>query len=470
MSRGRRMFLRGAAGAVLAMPFLPSLARRGMAQAGRRKRFVFMGHIYGRDWNAWYPKNLPPLEWTDGVGHADLSLSAGELSHAFGAAFDPVRSKMSILQGLDALDADNGHTTSQPLTGGGTPASVSFGYSLDAILEESPLFGASDTKVGALRTSAAPQASSLSFSYSSRSVYAQRIPPEWDPRAVYDDFFNASAIAARAPSIAAQQRVTNAAIDEIRRVQGSARLSGNDRARLENYLAQMTSIESRLARPSNCSAPDPGALETNDQAQSAMIDLEVAALSCGLTDIVVHSIPTFSSDTSLGDVEHHRAAHRNGSLSSATEPDVSQHATYDRWVMGKVAEMLTKLDGVDDGDGYTLLDNTFFLFGNAESTGSHTFLDMPVVVAGGQDMLTLGKYIDFRPRVEDTGRIRAGRPYNNLLVTLLQAMGLQPEDYQRFGKIGFGAYSNYSRTLIDHYAPYLTSAALNEPLPFLYRG
>jgi hypothetical protein len=140
--------------------------------------------------------------------------------------------------------------------------------------------------------------------------------------------------------------------------------------------------------------------------------------------------------------------------------------------MDRMAEMMTKLDAIDDGAGKTLLDNSFVLYGNGESRGFHVFYDMPVVVGGGQGKLKMGYYIDYRPRplkVVNSGQnLIAGRPYNNLLVTLFRAIGLPPAEYQKYGRPGFGAYNGYASSLGAHYAPFIGQP--DEPLPFFFAG
>jgi hypothetical protein len=203
-----------------------------------------------------------------------------------------------------------------------------------------------------------------------------------------------------------------------------------------------------------------------------MIDLEIAALACGLTNVVVHGINAWQSRIDHDSLPLHAASHQNGAMKAAEDPTVSQHAYWNRWIMGRVAEMLTKLDGVDDGNGQTLLDNTFFLYGNPDSRGFHSPYDAAVLVAGGQGKLRLGHYMDFRPRplkfVNAATKCWAGRPYNHLLVTLFKAMGFAESEYQKFGQAGFGAYTGFDVSLGDWYKPYISQP--NAPLPFLYTG
>jgi hypothetical protein len=142
--------------------------------------------------------------------------------------------------------------------------------------------------------------------------------------------------------------------------------------------------------------------------------------------------------------------------------------------MDLVAYFLSEMDQVNDING-TLLDNTLFLYGNEDGTGSHEHYDLPVIVAGGQDKLRLGQFIDYRPRPfvklidRDKQAINAGRPYNSMLVTAFQTLGLQPKDYQKFGVTGFGRYDRPHPSAGTYYNQFMGSK-LNDPLPYLWKG
>ena len=60
--------------------------------------------------------------------------------------------------------------------------------------------------------------------------------------------------------------------------------------------------------------------------------------------------------------------------------------------------------------------------------------------------------------VPDTRELK-GRPYNSLLISLMQSMGLAPEDYEAAGQPGFGDYT-------DNYQDQYSVADGQKPLPF----
>jgi hypothetical protein len=72
----------------------------------------------------------------------------------------------------------------------------------------------------------------------------------------------------------------------------------------------------------------------------------------------------------------------------------------------------------------------------------------------------MGRYIDYidwnRPVKfhQEDGPVIEGVPYNRLLVTLLQAFGLSPSDYERDGQPGYGSYETSGKTTTAHAIDY----------------
>lgn len=479
-SRGlvsRRNILRGAAGAFLAIPFLPSLASRSArAQvAPAPLRFVFAGGRFGRRIDEWYPA-AEPSAVEDGVHYAalrDVRDGEGHLSRIFGAEWDELHDKVSIVRGLDGMQlAGDAHGPALPLSGSGSlPGRAGFGYTIDVVMEESRTIYPEAPFAGAIRSCPAEQYRH-DFSITSANGVQQRIDAYPHPFDIYARLFHPDTRAALARRSEAQRPVLNAVMEDYRAVMGSTRISEDDRYKLEAHVSMMSDIERRLGISI---AACPGALEppvasSAEVLHETTMDLEIAALACGLTRIVTHGIVQHDSNI-VGDEEQaHSAAHNGWSGNGMSDPNSVAQWTHNRWSMGMVARFLKKLDAARDSEGRSLLDNTIFLYSNCESRGSHAFYDMPVVVAGSPDKLRLGYYIDYRPRPlrEHRPGVFPGRPYNDVLVTVLHAMGLTPEEYRRFERPGFGVYDGHDLALADHYAPYLMTP--DAPLPFLYRG
>lgn len=483
----RRQWLRGAGGAMLAIPLLPSLLPKAARAATPPRRFVFVGSRWGRDINRgrfkvngearspWYPHG-DPAQIVDGVGVTPLSSISGpdgHISAVFSEAFDDIRDKFSILRGLDGMDiAGNGHGSSMAMTGGGSyPGRIGYGYSIDAVMSESRTFYPEVPFLKALRTSVGEEYPA-SFSFTSSSGTLARLPSLASPEEVYSSLFATSTMQAREAHSKSQTPVLDAVLGSYRNLIQSGRLSSEDHYKLESHMYTIREIEANLgvALPS-CNAQEPGTFDTAEELHDITMDMEVAALACGLTNIVTHVVMQHNSEIVTNRPEAHSAAHGGISLQSQSNRTPVPQWEMNRWVMGQVAKFIKKLDAQPDVDG-SLLDNTVLLYGNWEARGYHSFYDMPVVVAGSPDRLAMGQYLDFRPRplylYGPAQEIYAGRPYNHLLTTIFKAIGLEPEEYERFGEKGVGIYDGYDLALSDHYKPYLQDR--NATLPQFFLG
>lgn len=468
----RRAFLRGALGATLAIPLLPSLLPRAARAAPPPLRFFFLGALFGRDLDAWYPKQEPRFKTSpDGALYAKLSELGSPFSYILGSSFDGLRDKISILRGLDAMQIGDAHSPTVPLTGSGDTQTngVGFGYSVDCVLEESDTFYDAPPMIGALRTCPNDVWKQLSFSYTSRSSPGETLWYEWNPKVLYDKYFNPATLDGNKKSAQQKRSIVNAVLEDFKEVSGSRKIAADDRRRLDNYMSLLADAERKLAvEPVACrQGVLAQSLGSAEDLHDAVFDLEVAALACGMTKIVCHAMLHYTSSTRNLDEPGHAEAHQQTPAKS--DPSVTQHAIHNKWVMTRVAALLEKLDAVSESDGSSLLDNTLFLYGNTEARGFHSQLDMPVLLAGARGKLRTGYYIDYRPRplvtVNEPLRIIAGRPYNHLLTSVFKLLGIPPTEYQRFDTQGFGIYDQFERKLSSHYAPFLKDRSAT--LPYL---
>ena len=216
----RRTMLLGAGGAALAIPLLPSLLpRKSWAEAPTsHKRFVFVGAHYGRHIDSWYPE-MPMAQVTEGVRHAslmDARNTEGHISKILSDEWDALRGKVSLLRGLDGMDVrGDAHGTAMALTGSGNiEGHVSFGYSLDVVLEESSVIYPEAPFVSALRTCPSGNRNPFSFSYSSATGTAQTLRPDYDPMETYLRLFHPDTLAKREARAAKQVPVLNRIIED----------------------------------------------------------------------------------------------------------------------------------------------------------------------------------------------------------------------------------------------------------------
>lgn len=119
-----------------------------------------------------------------------------------------------------------------------------------------------------------------------------------------------------------------------------------------------------------------------------------------------------------------------------------------RWIADEVvATLLQKLDAVGESEGRTLLDNSLVYWGN-ELGFNHIGHSVPCLLAGGAGgAIRTGRYLDYIDWEgrsyfsQEDGNVIQGIPHNRFLVSVLSAMGLAPEDYERNGQPGYGSTS-----------------------------
>jgi hypothetical protein len=91
-----------------------------------------------------------------------------------------------------------------------------------------------------------------------------------------------------------------------------------------------------------------------------------------------------------------------------------------RWYAEQVGTLLEKMDGVQEGNGKTMLDNSFVIWTDGLGKGNnHTRKNIPWVLAGGaNDYMPTGRFMDM-----------GNQPHNHLLVDILHAMGIKDENF-----------------------------------------
>jgi hypothetical protein len=204
-----------------------------------------------------------------------------------------------------------------------------------------------------------------------------------------------------------------------------------DRERMDQYLASLNEVESRLiAAEKWADVPLKKQdyahlkLEATNEGDPAdyyrtLFDLIALAFDADITRSVAFMLnredgmgisDTFPIKLGLGHTHHW--------LSHATDKDGQlAFAKYDLFLSRQVAYFLERLTKYADRDG-TVLDNTIVLFGSGAST-THNPKNLPTLVAGGSKMgLKHGVYW----RKDDTRM-------SNLYLSVLHALGVEQESF-----------------------------------------
>ena len=259
------------------------------------------------------------------------------------------------------------------------------------------------------------------------------IPPEVYPRAVFDRLFDTS-------GLLRQQSVLDAVIEQTRSV--SQQLAGSDRRKLDEFQSSVRALEKRIERatsenrlegwrPSlakpNMQRPPESLPQDVREHMKLMLDLLVLAWQMDKTRVATL---IFNRDVShmkfgfldgvLNDQLHGISHHKD------KEDKLASYQRINEFHVEQFAYLLSKMKGIDEGGGSTMLDNVILLFGSNMFNGdSHDGRNLPLVLAGhGGGKLKPGRVLDFENHSEEQQRAC------NLYLSIAQQMGI---DLASFG-------------------------------------
>lgn len=474
----RRHFLKGAGGFALALPLLPSLlpSRVSAASAAQSvtKRFVAIWSPYGVYMNNYWPtfeaKNVLAQ---DIVSHPLDQIPGGPSPVISTARFSSLFPKLNLIRGLDCTVLP-GHNFNVMLGAGMHSATE---VTIDNVLAQSSKIYPLEPVARSLHLRPSwndKRGGELGVSFARIGKNISMVPNYWSAQGAFNRVFSGAT-----DTSGKREKVVDKVYESYLRLKNHPRLSSEDKSRVDNHLTRLSELEQRFVAEKQlaCRAP---ALQSEspdagwdtidwEKTMKNHIDVMVAALACGATRI---GTLMFSGYTPFFDAGYHHAtlAHNPDETSLTLK---AQNLQINDWWAKWVAYLMSQMDGVSEANGKTLLDNSLVYWGYENSHGNaHSVCSLPVLLGGSlQGILKTGNYIDYRSWVRRAGNFKdedsLGRVYNQLLVTILQGMGLQPADYEFDGRTGFGSYENWNKSSIAAYAPFTTITEKRAPLPFL---
>ncbi len=378
-SKTRRAFLRSAAGAALALPFLRSATAEGSDPVVPKRLIV------------WF---TPCGFQLDGFP-TSLALEGTSL-----AALAPHASDLIVTRGLSMVSAGAQNAADHPSGWGHMLTGNVCDIAADDVLSAS---NASIDQVVASRIGLTRRASSLHGISSIRTMSfdadGNPVHPENDPRVAFDRLFGGVAApdapASAGPSSEALRRRTI-----LGAVRGSyerfrCQLGAEDRVRLDAHLDQVRDIERRLdvMPPTTAACTIPTMGPTSDERAVGRLHAEilVRAMACDITRVgtlqwYAHTALYGSSYDWGGLSSHHQASHDGA------------NRAYDEAFAEELAHLLSLLRDTEAEDGQPLLHHTAVLCISelALNTHLHHLADMGVIIAGqAGGALSTGRYIDF---------------------------------------------------------------------------
>jgi len=452
----RRRFLRGA-GAIMALPFLDSLAPRTLARttSGARPplRTAIISFGQGTVHESWVPQETGPL---------------GKLPSIL-RSLQPYKDDLTILSGL----SHNGRST------GGTNAHQHCAYlHLTGAPEIGRIGGKVQTTVSIDQVAAKHLADATFFpsleigastdgySYTENGV---QVPYERDPKRLFERMFRggrpivAPNWQARANFQASQVQKTadrfsheKSVLDLVREDAKSVEriLGRDDREKMANYLDSVRSLEQRLeiaeqrmameladlhhpgpSAPVMTEAPSfdddkygrgsKGNPLLYEEYLDLMSDLMVLAFQTDTTRMITFSAGGPGSYPGVVTVGYERHGHTldhngNGRTPEDAEP-IAREACRQKheWMTNIFAKSVEKMKNIDEG-GSSLLDNSMILYTSYMAHGGHSRRDYPCVIVGkGGGRIKPGRHIAYQ---QDT-------PVSNLYCEMLNLMGAPVKEF-----------------------------------------
>lgn len=407
------------AGALLLHPLFRS--QLGLAQGVIPKRCIFLFSPNGSIYNEWQPNAdftfkqiLKPLEV-----HRDHVVVLDGLANRTGGAGDPHRSIGTLLSASPLQnDSNTGYSTGISLDQ----------YLADQLAGQTP-FRSMELGVGIKVIGDFPNRRTMSTRTPGKPIF-----PNQNPQQVFDLIFGG--FAAPTDNTAELQKIREQKASVLDFVSGElttlrARVSKDERAKLDEHLDTVRSIEQTLQQPIDgtaCTVPTDPTNWSQDQLTAeanyasitkTQIDMMVEAMACDLTRIGSlvwnggSGLMKFGFVPGVSNTEsHHGYSHGSG-------PDpVGNLVRINNWYAQQVAYLVNKLKSKREGGiGQTMLDNTLIFWVNeitAKQPNAHAMEFLPLVLIGN-----LNGYFKTRQHLKFDGK----QAHAAVLVDICNAMG-----------------------------------------------
>jgi len=421
----RRTFLNGV-GVTLALPLLesmvPAMALRAQLAPARRTR---LGCIY-------FPHGAIMPKWTPSTDGAGFEMSE---------ILEPLKAYQSQLNVISDLEhalaygsgatANHNRSAASYLSGAfaKTGAQPHLGVTVDQIVAQKI---GQDTPLPSLELmiegSTLNCGDGLSCSYRDTISWqsaSSPLPMQNNPQVVFERLFGDGNTASLRKARRQQSlNLLDSVMDEASALQRT--LPAGDRARVDHYLNDVREIERRVQKAGQQLSDDlpipaapTGIPRDVEEHIKLMFDLQVLAWQADITRVTTLLLSKELSGatypkSNIRDAFHTLSHHSN------IQENKDRFAILNRYHVSLFAYFLEKLKTTPDGDA-SLLDHSLVLYGSGMSDGNqHNHTDLPIVLAGGA-----------------SGRLKGGRhirnptktPMSNLLVSMLQTLDIQAENF-----------------------------------------
>lgn len=446
MKNGRRQFLQGVGGAVLALPSLESLSH---AAPGVQAPSLRMAHFYvpiGVVRRGFFPGEADHVIPKGNLGNVMKSLGKQDPNHSvkplgeLTPTMEPLadlKQHVTLITGMDRTFQQGTDVHAQCAScylSSAKPFEVEgSAWPLDRTLDHivaDHLADQSDSVSGSRRST---PFRTLEFSCNSHkdnkeSIYFDNLswygtghlaPSVRDPRKMYRRLFSTQ-------EIDQSREITSLVLDDARSLQRD--LAQQDRAKFEEYFDSVRAIEVQMDRLERMKSelthidleePPEAYLPRGDYIR-LMGDLMVTALQTGLTNVATFMVGPERWDTPYmfdGLFDKPRSHHQ---MSHNQTKAIDDLLKIDRFHMEQFAYLVERMRSIQESDGTSLLDNTLFTYGSGLGDGStHQYNDLPIILAGGGARVKSGLHVN----------LPEGTPLANLWLTQARLMGHSMQDF-----------------------------------------
>jgi hypothetical protein len=453
----RRRFLRGVGGAVVALPYVASLAPRAAWGQGSDQVYTFLmrcgngvATAFNGEAERFWPStagalttasmNAEPTKATSALAaYADKTLIVRGITHPFDHG--NCGHAKGMVQAFTAARFDEhgeGRNTS------------SRGRSVDWELAAH----VNPAGVAPLNLRSGPVAGYFGYDTVIYRGNADKVDGDTNPYAVYQRMFGLGDVDETTQQRLAARRtsVNDLVRDEMRELMGKAQLGTADRARLDRHFTAIRDLEVRMTTQLDADKVDAmeqmvaNATANDNRITVAKMHMDIAALAFAADINRVATLQIGSSNDKTryrinGTLyeDFHHISHRinsDGSDGTAIVDAARKHGDIDRLFMETFRYMVEQLDGHGILDKSLCYWTNDLAHGNAHSgqNGSGQFLPQ-VFVGGANGALRTGRYLN------------VGRVINNrLLSTILAAAGARNPDGSN---INFGDSSLAAGVIAD---------------------
>ncbi len=483
----RRLFLQGAGKATLALPLLPSLMPRELwgQTVAPSLRYIGITSELGYAFHAdWFPKLDRPTNRVDQPGelpfyHQSLRSYAPNASSVFSPIFknhlNPYLSSMNIYRGLD-LPTRYAHGTAASFGNLGQDKPL-----VNPYLTELPNLRTLDQILNDNRSKFNPGGRDsvlVGFGQHSPSYMREtsgRVvmkPLDGSPTQLFNKLLagvtpsgGGGGTQPADPLVDVLSRV----IEDFNRTRNSRAISSEDKLALDSTADRISDLQKRLTpsgggstlaecNPANVPARFNGTASIDDFRRlfKSYVDIIVMAMSCDVSRVamLINGLGARSvfmanwGGVSEADGFHEGISHKPTGKNLAGKPCRTVLAEYNELAVSQIlVPLLQQMSAIQEpSNGQTMLHNSLIHF-TQESAINHSMYCHPTLLAGNAGgRLKTGYLIDYMDRSKTAHRDYEGRMsqnpsdplfiqcwpgliYNRVFATILQSLGLSPQDY-----------------------------------------